>query len=108
MRKIGVAIERLYGKQVVAPPVDTEPPGKGEQTKRMHAPNNFGPLGSVLVVISDGKGMVEMGNSGNVPGVTGHGARAETAYIVDKICDDHFDKLKGKPGGRRWACRSGV
>ena len=48
-----------------------------------------------------GKGVMEMRNGGNIPGVTCQGARAETARVIYEIGDDHFDNLKGKLGGRR-------
>ena len=46
------------------------------------------------------KRVVEMRNSGDVPGVAGLGARAEAAGIVDKIGDDNLDELEGEPGNR--------
>jgi hypothetical protein len=48
---------------------------------------------------------MKMGNGGNVPRVTCQGAREETASVVGKVGDDHFDGLQGKPGGRRQTCR---
>lgn len=53
------------------------------------------------------KGVVEMRNGGNVPGVTGQSACKETVCVESKICDDYFDDLQGKPGGGRRACRGG-
>jgi len=47
-----------------------------------------------------GQGVVEVGNSGNVPGITGHAARAETGRVVDKVGNDHFDDLQGKQTNR--------
>ena len=47
-----------------------------------------------------GNGVMEVKNSGDVPGVTSHGARAETVNVIDKVGDDHFGDLQGKPGGR--------
>ena len=47
-----------------------------------------------------GRGIMEVGNSGSVPGITGHGARAETGYVVDKGGNDHFDDLQGKQTDR--------
>ena len=48
----------------------------------------------------NGKGVMEVGNSGNVPRITGQGARAETGCVVDKIGNDHFDDLQGKQTNR--------
>ena len=48
---------------------------------------------------------MEVRDSGDIPGVTGQGARPETASVIDKIGNDDFDDLKGKPGGRGRACR---
>ena len=58
-------------------------------------------------VDSSDKGVMEAGGGSNVPGITGQGACAETACVVDEISDDYFNDLKGKPGGRGWACRRG-
>ena len=100
--------EQLRGKQVGVLPRDTDLPDEGEQAKRIHAPNGIWPPGFLIAGVNvDDKGVVEMRNGDDVPGVTGHGARADTAWIVDKIINDHLDNFKGKPGGRRWACRRG-
>jgi len=43
---------------------------------------------------------MEMRNGCDIPGVTGQGARKESASIVDEMGDDNFDDLLGKSGGR--------
>ena len=75
----------------------------------MHVPDGVGPPElSVIGVDANGEGVVEMGNCGNVPGVTGQGACAETAHIMDQIRDDCSDDLEGKPGGRGRGRRRGL
>jgi hypothetical protein len=49
----------------------------------------------------DAEGVVEMGNCGDIPGVAGHGTCARSAIVVDKIGEDIFNDLLGKPVGRR-------
>lgn len=46
--------------------------------------------------------MMKMRNSGDIPRVAGQSACAETARVVSKIGNDHFDKFQGKfgDGGR--------
>ena len=44
---------------------------------------------------------MEVRDGSNVPGITGQGACAETAYVVGKIGDDHFDEFERKSGGGR-------
>ena len=39
---------------------------------------------------------MEMGDSGDLPRVTSHSARAETRDVVDQVVDDHFDDLEGR------------
>jgi len=43
---------------------------------------------------------MEVGNSSDVPGITGHGACAESGRVVDKIGNDHFDDLQWKQPSR--------
>jgi hypothetical protein len=43
---------------------------------------------------------METRNGGNVPGVTGQGACAETACVIGKIGNDYFNDLLGKPDCR--------
>jgi hypothetical protein len=79
---------------------------QGEQTKLVHVPEGIRPPGfPVPVVCVSDKGVVEMGNGGDVPGVTGKRTCAEIALVIDKIGDDHLDDLQGEPGGRGRACR---
>ena len=54
------------------------------------------------------KGVMKVGDSGDVPGVTGQGACDETGLVIDKMSDDHFDDLLGEPGGRGWGCQRNV
>ena len=50
------------------------------------------------------EGVMEMGNSGNVPGATGQGAREEGLLVIDEMSDDNFDDLLRKPGDRGRGC----
>ena len=75
----------------------------------MHVLDGVGPPElSIAGADVDGKGVVEMGNGGNVPGVTGQGACAETAHVIDQVRDDDSDDLEGKPGGRGRGRRRGL
>jgi len=56
----------------------------------MCALEGIGPV-RVLYRKVNGKGVMEVGSGGNVPGITGRGACAETGNL---------DDLQGKPGGR--------
>ena len=49
--------------------------------------------------------MVEMRYGGDVPRVTGQGARDETGCVVDEMNDNHFDYFCGKLREGRRACR---
>ena len=70
----------------------------------MHVPDGFRPPGfSVPEVDANGKGVIEMRNSGDVPSVTGRGACAETVRVVDKIGDDQLNDLH-----RKSVCRGRV
>ena len=93
-------------RELAIPLIDLELLDQGKQAKRAHIPNLIGPLKfpSLPVIVYEDKGVIEMRNSGDVPGVTGQGACAETVCVVSKISDDHFDDLQGKPGGRRTVC----
>ena len=72
---------------------------EGKQTERVHVLDGIGPLVFVFPgVDASEKGLVEMRHGGDIPGVTSQGACAETAYVIGKIDDDHFDDLLGKPG----------
>ena len=84
-----------------------ELPDQGKQTEPMHAPEWNRPLEFyVKEVVTHDEGVMEMGNSGDVPGVTGQGACAETVFVVDEMCEDDLDDILGKPpGGEGWVCR---
>ena len=84
---------------------DVELPDQGKQTEPVHAPewNRPSELSAKEAVTND-EGMMEMGNGGDVPGVTGQGARTETVFVVE-MCEDDLDDILGKPGGEGWTCR---
>jgi hypothetical protein len=98
------AVEMFWGKSnedINVPSVDLELLDQRKQTESVHDPERSGPYGFPVLARDPGssdEGVMEMGNGGNVPGVTGQGAREETARIVDEMGDDHFDDLLGKPG----------
>ena len=85
---------------------DLELLDQGNQAKHVHIQDGIGPPRLLFgqVFDSGGEGVIEMGNSGDVPGAIDPGARAEAACVVSKIGNDHFDDLQGKPGGRRTVC----
>ena len=68
----------------------------------MHAPERLGPHGLPAFPGGgyDGEGLVEMRDSGNVPVVTGKGAREDAWRVVGEIGDDYFNDLQGEPGSR--------
>ena len=85
---------------------DVELPDQGKQTKPMHAQEWNRPSGfSVKRAVTHDEGVMEMGNGGDVPGVAGQGACAETVFVVDEMCEDDVDDILGKPGGEGWTCR---
>jgi hypothetical protein len=45
-----------------------------------------------------------MGYSGNVPRVTGHGARKKGACVMDEVGDNQLHKFLREPGGLGWTC----
>lgn len=53
-----------------------------------------------VVGLNDSEGVMDVGSGGNIPGVTGQGACAETAHVIAKVSDDRFDELLGKTRGR--------
>ena len=56
--------------------------------------------------VIDEKVVMEMWNGSDVPGATTQAACAETASVIDEVSDDHFNDLRGKPGGGgRARCR---
>ena len=50
---------------------------------------------------------MKVGDSGNVPRVTGHGACQEAGCVVNEVGDDHFHDLLREIGdwGRAWGGR---
>ena len=98
------AVEMFWGKsneEIDVPSVNLELLYQRKQTESAHDPERSGPYGFPFLARGPGssdEGVMEMGNGGDVPGVTGQGACAETARIVDEMGDDHFDDLLGKPG----------
>jgi hypothetical protein len=108
----GKAVEIFWGKSnevIEVSSVDLELLDQGKQTQSVHDSERSGPYGFLVQargIGSSDKGVMEMGNGDDVPGVTGQGACAETAPVVDKMLDDHFDDLLGKLGdGGRGCCR---
>ena len=55
-----------------------------------------------------GKGVIEMRNCGDVPGVTSQGACAEATHVTDEMGDNHFNDLQGNPSGRGRMCGRGL
>ena len=49
-----------------------------------------------------GKGIMEVRDGGDVPGIKNHGGCEESALVVDKICDNRFNDLLGMLDGRGW------
>ena len=83
---------------------DLELLNQGKQTKPVLVQERFGPQETPFHPQGgnhSSKGVMEVRNGGDIPGVTGPGACKETALVVDEMGDDHFDNLVGKPGGRR-------
>ena len=81
-------------------PTDPEFFDQGKQTKSVHIrewhrpPKYLVSVGPVIIEWSE-KGVMELGNRSNVPGIAGQGTRAETRDVVDEWGDDHFDDLQG-------------
>ena len=90
--------------------MDLELLDKGKQTEFVRDPERSGPCGFLVQapgVASSDKGVMEVGNGCDVPGVTGQGACAETPPVVHEMGDDHFDDLAGKSGDLGRECRKG-
>jgi len=85
-------------------------PDERKQAKRVHVWDGIGPLEFTRAPGADvnGKGVMQTRSSGDVPRVTGHGAREETALVIVKIGDDPFDDFQGKSGGRGTVCCRGL
>ena len=81
-------------------PTDPEFFDQGKQTKSVHIrewhrpPKYLVSVGPAIIEWSE-KGVMELGNRSNVPGIAGQGTRAETRDVVDEWGDDHFDDLQG-------------
>ena len=76
-----------------------------KQSELVHVYEGVGPQTfCVPLVGSSDEGAMEMRNGGDVPRVTGQGARAETAFVVDNIGDSYFIDLLREPSGRGRAC----
>ena len=77
---------------------DLELLGQRKQSELVHVYEGVGPQTfCVPLVGSSDEGAMEMRNGGDVPRVTGQGARAETAFVVDNIGDNYFDDLLWDP-----------
>ena len=50
------------------------------------------------------KDAMEIGNSGDVPGIAGKGASAETGIVANEMGGNQFNDLTGEPSGRRGTC----
>jgi hypothetical protein len=84
--------------------LDLELFDQGKQTEFVHVPERFGQYKFLIhrpVIGWSDKGVMKVGNRGDVPRVTSQGAREETVCIADKMYDDHFNDLLGKYGGGR-------
>ena len=97
----GPVVEHLWRKPhaVVVAFMDPEALDQGKQTKRVHAREGAKHRVSDTRTSPDSKGVMEMGNGGDVPGVTYQGACVETARVEGKVGDNYLDDLEGKPGG---------
>ena len=60
---------------------------------------------SISVGVED---VMEVGDGGDVPGVTSQAARAETTRVVGEVGDNLLDDLVGKPGDGGPAPRGGL
>ena len=54
----------------------------------------------VLAVDWSNQGTMKVTDSSDIPGITGQAACAEAERVVEKMADDHFDDLLGKPVGQ--------
>jgi len=83
---------------------------QGKQAKHVHILNRVEPpkFRFVRATVDHGRGVMEMGNSGDVPGTTGHGTCAESACVVYNIGNDRFEEIQGKADGRETVCCRGL
>ena len=49
-----------------------------------------------VVGLNDSEGVMDVGSGGNIPGVTGQGACAETAHVIAKVSDDRSTNSWGR------------
>jgi len=110
MQKIDAGYVEVHWGELVVFTTDLELLDQGKQAKNVHILNGIEPpkFFFVRVVVDRGKGVMEVGNSGDVPGVTGQGACAETACVVSKIGGDHSEDIQGKADGRGIVCCRGL
>ena len=78
--------------------MDPESLDRGKQTESIHVRDGVVPPG--LSVDVNGKGVIEIRNSVDVPGVTCKGACAEAAGVISEVGSDYFEDLRGKFCGR--------
>jgi len=91
--------------------VDVEFPHQGKQPEPLHMKEWFGPNDFLLCAPGKclgSKSVVNVRNSGEVPGVTGQGACEKPVLVVDEVGDDHFDDIHGKSDDRGRACCGGL
>ena len=106
----GKEVEPCWGKPTVprealADPelLDQRKQAKPVQARERHRPHS--PLRPPVGGDNGSKGVTEVRNGSNVPGVTGQGAREEIIFVIDEMGNDHFNGLLGKPVGRGRARR---
>ena len=104
------AVELLWTKFAVFVPDYPKLPDKRKQAKHVHVRDGIGPLEFTRAPEPDvnGKSVMQTRSSGDVPGVAGHGAREETALVIEKIGHDLFDYFQGKFGCRGIVCCRGL
>ena len=90
--------------------LDAEVFYEGKQTEPAVILEWCRPLESLQMIWSQWseESVAKMRDRGDVPRVTGQGARPKTACVVKKMGDDHFDNLKGKLGGYGLLCGDGL
>jgi hypothetical protein len=77
----------------------------------VHAPELFGPPRVRIREPQPGpsdESVMEVGDRGGVPGVTGQGAGEETALIVDNVGNDHLNDFLWESYGRGQLCSRDV
>jgi len=90
------------------PIADIELLDQRKQTEHVHVPDGTRPpVFTVKAAVLNDKGVMEMWDGSDVPGVTGQGACTEIVCVTGKIADDYLEDFKGKPCDRRRGCRRG-